>query len=235
MLCLGFGLAHVTGALGPGMWTSDSFGIVGSIRCVKPAFSLIGLAPFCYGVIPAHHISAGLLGMMAGIWHISSRPGVLLYKLLSMGNIEGVLSTSLPPVFFAAFVTSAAMWYGSSTSVHELYGPSRYHWDNAYFALDIERRSSNGSWSLVPDKLCLYDYIGCQPSKAGLFREGPMLRGDGVVQNWLGHPSFSMGTVSVSVRRMPAFFETFPLILIDQTRTVRADIALRVCKKSSIR
>jgi len=227
MLCLGFGLAHLTGAFGPGMWTSDSFGIVGSIRCVKPAFSLIGLAPFCYGVIPAHHISAGLLGMIVSIWHISSRPGVLLYKLLSMGNIEGVLSTSLPPVFFAAFVTSAAMWYGSSTSVHELYGPSRYHWDNAYFALDIERRSSLGSWSLVPDKLCLYDYIGCQPSKAGLFREGPMLRGDGVVQNWLGHPSFSMGTVSVSVRRMPAFFETFPLILIDQTGTVRADIAFR--------
>ena len=134
--------------------TSDSFGIVGSIRCVKPAFNLIGLAAFCYGVISAHHISAGL----------------------NMGNVEDVLSTSLSPVFFTAFVMSAAMWYGSSKSVHELYGPSRYHWDNAYFALDIEHRSSLGSWSLVPDKLCLYDYIGCQPSKAGLFRQVKQLK-----------------------------------------------------------
>jgi len=56
LLCFGFGLAHLTGFFGPGMWTSDSFGLVGSIRFVKPAFSLIGLAPFCYGSIPSHHI-----------------------------------------------------------------------------------------------------------------------------------------------------------------------------------
>ena len=70
--------------------TSDSFGIVGSIRCVKPAFNLIGLAAFCYGVISAHHISAGLLGMMAGIWHISSRPGVLFYKPYVSCNVNMV-------------------------------------------------------------------------------------------------------------------------------------------------
>ena len=54
-----------------------------------------------------------------------------------------------------------------------------------------------------------------------------MLKGDGVVQNWLGHASFSMGTLSLAIRLMPAFFETFPVILIDQTSTVRADIAFR--------
>lgn len=36
-----------------------------------------------------------------------------------------------------------------------------------------------------------------------------------------------MGTLALAVRRMPAFFETFPLVLIDQTGTVRADIAFR--------
>jgi photosystem II CP47 chlorophyll apoprotein len=41
LLCLGFGLAHLSGFLGPGMWTSDSLGVVGSIRFVKPAFNLI--------------------------------------------------------------------------------------------------------------------------------------------------------------------------------------------------
>lgn len=54
-----------------------------------------------------------------------------------------------------------------------------------------------------------------------------MLKADGLVQNWLGHACFSMGTLSLSIRRMPAFFETFPVILIDQTSTVRADIAFR--------
>ena len=57
--------------------------------------------------------------------------------------------------------------------------------------------------------------------KGGLFRSGPMLKGDGIVLNWLGHPSFEMGTLSLSVRRMPAFFETFPVILIDQGGTLR--------------
>ena len=81
--------------------------------------------------------------------------------------------------------------------------------------------------SNVPDKLVLYDYIGSNPSKGGLFRSGPILKADGVVQNWLGHPSFSIGTLSITVRRMPAFFETFPVILIDLSNTVRADIPFR--------
>eukprot|EP00440_Ansanella_granifera_P001397 gb/GFBE01001505.1/.p1 GENE.gb/GFBE01001505.1/~~gb/GFBE01001505.1/.p1 ORF type:complete len:524 (+),score=-103.92 gb/GFBE01001505.1/:1-1572(+) len=238
LLCFGFGLAHLTGFFGPGMWTSDSFGIVGSIRFVKPAFSLIGLAPFCYGVIPSHHIVAGFFGICVGLWHVSSRPGPLLYKLLGMGNIEYVLSSSISSVFFAAFVTSALMWYGSAVCPQDLFGPSRYHWDNAYFSLDIEARvksvqpkalgtSLKNAWNIVPDKLVLYDYIGSNPSKGALFRSGPMLKGDGVVQNWLGHANFSMGTLSLAVRRMPAFFETFPVILIDQTGTVRCDIAFR--------
>jgi photosystem II CP47 chlorophyll apoprotein len=227
LLCFGFGLAHLSGFLGPGMWTSDSFGVVGSIRKVKPIYSVIGLGPFCYGVISSHHIVAGFFGCVIGLWHISSRPGPLLYKLLKMGNLEEVLSNSIPPVFFTAFVISALMWYGCVSFVDSLFGPSRYHWDNAYFSLDIERRIKDASWEQVPDKLVLYDYIGCNPSKGGLFRSGPMLKGDGVVQNWLGHASFSMGTLSLAIRKMPAFFETFPVILIDQTSSVRADIAFR--------
>jgi len=151
-----------------------------------------------------------------------------------MGNIEGVLSSSIAAVFFITFITSALMWYGSLTTPLELVGPSRYQWDNGYFSLDIERRVKvadkvflNKAWEQVPDKLVLYDYIGCNPAKGGLFRSGPMQKGDGIVQNWLGHASFEIGTLSLSVRRMPAFFETFPVILIDQGGTVRADIPFR--------
>ena len=55
-ICFGFGLAHVSGLFGPGMWTSDSFGVVGSIRFVKPIYSVIGLAPFCSSILLWCHI-----------------------------------------------------------------------------------------------------------------------------------------------------------------------------------
>jgi len=62
-LCIGFGLCHLTGYFGPGFWTSDSVGLLGSIRYIKPTYSIIGLTPYCYGVISSHHISAGVLGL----------------------------------------------------------------------------------------------------------------------------------------------------------------------------
>lgn len=126
------------------------------------------------------------------------------------------------------------MWYSSVSAAIELFGPNRYHWDNGSFSQDIEGRVKsvnsiflNKAWEQVPDKLVLYDYIGCNPSKGGLFRSGPILKGDGLVQNWLGHPTFEIGTLSLAIRRMAAFFETFPVILIDQGGTLRADIPFR--------
>ena len=232
--CFGFGLGHLSGYAGPGMWTSDSFGILGSVRYIKPVYSIIGLTPYCYGVISSNHIVAGYLGLLVGLWHISSRPGATIYRLVAMGNLESVLSSSIAATLFITIVTSGQMWYGSLTTPLELVGPSRYQWDNGYFSLDIERRVksvssiySNRAWEEVPDKLVMYDYIGCNPAKGGLFRSGPMLKGDGIMQNWLGHANFEMGTLSLSVRRMPAFFETFPVVLIDQGGTVRADIPFR--------
>ena len=57
VLCFGFGLFHLSGLFGPGFWTSDSFGIIGSVRFVKPIYSIIGLTPSCYGVRSSHHTS----------------------------------------------------------------------------------------------------------------------------------------------------------------------------------
>ena len=82
-------------------------------------------------------------------------------------------------------------------------------------------------WEQVPDKLVLYDYSGCNPCKGGLFRSGPILKGDGVVQNWFGHATFEIGTLCLAIRPMPAFFETFPVILVDKDGIVRADIPFR--------
>jgi photosystem II CP47 chlorophyll apoprotein len=94
-----------------------------------------------------------------------------------MGNIETVLSSSISAVFFAAFITSGTMWYGSATTSIELFGPTRYQWDSGYFQQEIERRvetsiaqgvSETEAWSQIPDKLAFYDYIGNNPAKGGL-------------------------------------------------------------------
>ena len=52
--------------------------------------------------------------------------------------------------------------------------------------------------------------------------------GDGIAQEWLGHPIFKdkEGRV-LEVRRMPNFFETFPVIMTDEEGVVRADIPFR--------
>merc|ERR1711975_67067 len=114
---------------------------------------------------------------------------------------------------------------------------ARYQWDSGYFQQEIERRveksiaeglSEVDAWSQIPDKLAFYDYIGNNPAKGGLFRSGPMNKGDGVAEAWLGHPIFrDKEGRELAVRRMPAFFETFPVILVDKDGAVRADIPFR--------
>jgi len=154
-----------------------------------------------------------------------------------MGNIETVLSSSISAVFFAAFVTSGTMWYGAAATPIELFGPTRYQWDTEYFKKEMQRRADilldkgltkEKAWSQIPDKLAFYDYIGNNPAKGGLFRAGPMNKGDGIAKSWLGHPTFEdKEGRDLTVRRMPAFFETFPILLVDEGGDVRADIPFR--------
>ena len=117
------------------------------------------------------------------------RPPQRLYKVLRMGNIETVLSSSIAAVFWSAFVVSGTMWYGSAATPIELFGPTRYQWDKGYFQEEIQKRVevslSSGStlseaWSKIPEKLAFYDYIGNNPAKGGLFRSGAMNNGDGI-------------------------------------------------------
>ena len=86
-----------------------------------------------------------------------------------MGNIETVLSSSIAAVFWAAFVVSGTMWYGSAATPIELFGPTRYQWDQSFFQQEISKRvqenvaegnSLEFAWSQIPEKLAFYDYIG---------------------------------------------------------------------------
>ena len=235
--CFGFGAFHVTGLYGPGIWVSDPYGLTGRVQSVNPAWGVEGFDPFVPGGIASHHIAAGTLGILAGLFHLSVRPPQRLYKGLRMGNIETVLSSSIAAVFFAAFVVAGTMWYGSATTPIELFGPTRYQWDQGYFQQEIYRRVSAGlaenqslseAWSKIPEKLAFYDYIGNNPAKGGLFRAGSMDNGDGIAVGWLGHPIFrDKEGRELFVRRMPTFFETFPVVLIDGDGIVRADVPFR--------
>ena len=237
LLCFGFGAFHLTGLWGPGMWVSDGYGLTGHIEAVAPEWGPSGFNPFNPGGVVAHHIAAGVVGIIAGLFHLSVRPPERLYKALRMGNIETVLSSSIAAVFFAAFVVTGTMWYGNATTPIELFGPTRYQWDQGYFQQEIQRRvetdlangkSLSEAWSAIPEKLAFYDYVGNSPAKGGLFRTGSMNSGDGIAQEWLGHAVFTDGEGrELFVRRIPNFFENFPVVLSDADGVVRADIPFR--------
>jgi photosystem II CP47 chlorophyll apoprotein len=237
LLCFGFGAFHVTGLFGPGIWVSDPYGITGSVQPVSPSWGANGFDPYNPGGIAAHHIAAGILGILAGLFHLTVRPPQRLYKVLRMGNIETVLSSSIAAVFFAAFVVAGTMWYGSAATPIELFGPTRDQWDQGFFQEEIERRVQKSvnanvalseAWNEIPEKLLFYDYIGNNPAKGGLFRAGPMDNGDGIAAGWLGHASFTDKNGSeLFVRRMPTFFETFPVLFVDKNGVVRADVPFR--------
>ncbi len=237
LLCFGFGAFHLTGLFGPGMWVSDAYGLTGSVQPVAPEWGPSGFNPFNPGGIVAHHIAAGVVGVIAGLFHLSVRPPERLYKALRMGNIETVLSSSIAAVFFAAFIVAGTMWYGNAATPIELFGPTRYQWDGGYFRQEIEKRvqadlaegaTLTEAWSAIPEKLAFYDYVGNSPAKGGLFRTGAMDKGDGIAQSWLGHGVFTdREGRELNVRRLPNFFENFPIVLTDKDGVVRADIPFR--------
>ncbi|KAG6540616.1 hypothetical protein Mapa_017945 [Marchantia paleacea] len=220
VLCFAFGAFHVTGLFGPGIWISDPYGLTGKVQPVAPAWGAEGFDPFVPGGIASHHIAAGILGILAGLFHLSVRPPQRLYKGLRMGNVETVLSSSIAAVFFAAFVVAGTMWYGSAATPIELFGPTRYQWDQGFFQQEIDRRirsskaenlSLSEAWSKIPEKLAFYDYIGNNPAKGGLFRAGAMDNGDGIAVGWLGH----------------AVFKDKEVVLVDEQGIVRADVPFR--------
>jgi photosystem II CP47 chlorophyll apoprotein len=88
--------------------------------------------------------------------------------------------------------------------------------------------SLSEAWSKIPEKPAFYDYIGNNPAKGGLFRAGAMDNGDGIAVGWLGHPIFKDKEGNeLFVRRMPTFFETFLVVLVDKEGIVKADVPFR--------
>ncbi|KAJ0011405.1 hypothetical protein Pint_33223 [Pistacia integerrima] len=196
--CFGFGAFHVTGLYGPGIWVSDPYGLTGKVQAVNPAWGVEGFDPFVPGGIASHHIAAGTLGILAGLFHLSVRPPQRLYKGLRMGNIETVLSSSIAAVFLQLLLLLELCGM-----VQQL-PPSNY---------------------LVPPVI---NGIRDTFSKKYIEEAGSMDNGDGIAVGWLGHPIFrDKEGRELFVRRMPTFFETFPVVLVDGDGIVRADVPFR--------
>lgn len=235
LLCFAFGAFHC--AAYPGFWVSDAYGLTGGVDTPAPAWGIEGFDPYNPGGVISHHVTAGILGILAGVFHLCVRPPLGLYTVLRMGNLETVLASSIAVVAWAATVVGATMWYGSATSPIEFFGPTRYQWDLGTFQQAMERQiqtrvaqgeSQADAWSSIPYRLAFYDYLGHNPAKGGLFRNGPMVCGDGLALGWFGHAEFKTGDgLPLYVRRMPTFFETFPVVLLDGEGIVRATLPFR--------
>jgi len=211
--------------------------LTGRVKRVKPSWGADGFDPYNPGGISSHHIAAGIFGILSGLFHLCVRPPQRLYNSLRIGNIETVLSSSIAAVFWASFVVAGTIWYGSSATPVELYGPTRFQWDKGFFQQEIRKRvqdkiergrDERTAWTQIPEKLAFYDYIGNNPAKGGLFRTGAVNSGDGIPVGWIGHAVFqdSAGK-ELYVRRIPTFFETFPVLLVDRDNLVCADIPFR--------
>ena len=128
---------------------------------------MIGLSFFCYRVVSFNHIIYSTFGIIISFWQISSKPGIFLFKALKHSNIETSLASSIVITFFITFINSGIMWYGSVLNSMELFGTTRYKWDNGYYVIELERREYiliknsgvNDCWNKISDKLIFYDYI----------------------------------------------------------------------------
>ena len=114
VVCFGFGVFHVTGVYGPGVWISDAYGLVGRTQGISPSWGENGFNPFNPGGVSAHHIEAGNIGLLSGFFHLTFPPPRILFLALRMRNIETVLLSSIAAIFFASFLNSATMWYGAA-------------------------------------------------------------------------------------------------------------------------
>ncbi|KAF9663448.1 hypothetical protein SADUNF_Sadunf17G0051100 [Salix dunnii] len=222
---------------GPRIWVSDPYGLTRKVQFINPTLGVEGFDPFVPGGIASHHIETRTLGILAGLFHLSVHPPQHLYKGLHMENIETVLSSSTVVVFFTAFIVAGTMWYGSATTPIELFGPTRYQWDQGYFQQEIYRRvgtrmsenqSLSESWSKIPEKIAFYDYIENNPTKGGLFRASSMDNEHGIAIRWLRHPLFrDKERRALFVCHMPIFFEAFPIVFVDGDEIVKVDVPFR--------
>jgi photosystem II CP47 chlorophyll apoprotein len=86
LLCFGFRRFPPDWALGSGHVDFGSlWHVTGHVQGVAPEWGPAGFNPFNPGGIVAHHIAAGIVGIIAGLFHLTVRPPQRLYKASADG------------------------------------------------------------------------------------------------------------------------------------------------------
>ena len=75
---------------------------------LTPSWGADGFDSYNVQGVASHHIAAGIIGVLGGIFHLTVRPSYGIYRALRIGNIETVLASSIAV---------------------EAFGPTRYMWD----------------------------------------------------------------------------------------------------------
>lgn len=162
---------------------SDVFSLSGVPTAVSYVWGPQGFDAFNPGGIASHHVAAGSLGVLGGIFHLTCRPSYALYTVLRIGKYCSSIVGS------ASRIGYHVVW--ERVQSNKCFGPTRYMWDLLYLeatetvvqrecARDLPERCKT-AWNKVPDRLAFYDYLGHNPAKGGLFWTGPMVLGDGIV------------------------------------------------------
>ncbi len=151
------------------------------------------------GGIAAHHIAAGVVGIIAAYSTSQLDPQNGSIKPYGWGTLKqyflavlqqfslllslllvlcGTETLPLPSNCLALPVTNGI----KATSVKKFSAASKLTL--------LKVQTLDQAWSQIPEKLAFYDYVGNSPAKGGLFRTGPMVKGDGIAQSWQGHAVF---------------------------------------------
>jgi photosystem II CP47 chlorophyll apoprotein len=98
---------------GPGIWVSDAYGITGKYSQHHHGARMVLTRSI--QVVSQLIILQLVLGIFAGVFHLTVRPPQRLYRALRMGNIETVLSSSISAVFLL-LSSLQVLWYGAAAT-----------------------------------------------------------------------------------------------------------------------
>lgn len=72
--------------------------MAGAPTVLTPSWGADGFDSYNVQGVASHHIAAGIIGVLGGIFHLTVRPSYGIYRALRIGNIETVLASSIAVV-----------------------------------------------------------------------------------------------------------------------------------------
>ena len=120
------------------MWISDPYGLADTLKPFNRHGDQKALTPSIQAASSPTTLPQALLASLPA-FTITTRPPERLAVRCVWATSRRCSQARLP-LFFVAFIVAGTMWYGSAATPVELFGPTRYQWDQSYFKTEINRR-----------------------------------------------------------------------------------------------